>query len=88
MSNARSTASIDSRTTSACRVIGELTWWALSHCIASDGRAMVGVAWLNSIGSGSTTSISDLASPASIAGSSARAFGPDFIRTPSLLLPA
>ncbi len=87
MSKARSTASIDSRTTSACRVIGELPWCALSHCMASDGREIVGVAWLNSIGSGSTTSISEIASPASIPGSSASAFGPDFMRTPSLLLP-
>ena len=49
---------------------------------------IVGVAWLNSIGSGSTTSISDWASPTSIVGSSAIASGPAFIRTPSLLLPA
>ena len=42
MSNARSTASIDSRTTSAWRVIGLSWWWALSHCIASDGRAICG----------------------------------------------
>ena len=49
---------------------------------------MVGVAWLNSIGNGATTSISDWARPASITGSSARALGPDFIRTPSLVLPA
>ena len=88
VSNARSTASIDSSTTSAWRVIGEWTWWALSHCMASDGRAMVGVAWLNSIGSGSTTSISDFPSPASIDGSSAIARGPAVIRTPSLVLPA
>ena len=88
MSKARSTASIDSRTTSAWRVIGEWTWWALSHCIASDGLTIVGVAWLNSIGSGSTTSISERASPTSIVGSSAIAFGPALRRTPSLLLPA
>ncbi len=69
-------------------MIGELTWWALSHCMASDGRVIVGVAWLNSIGSGSTISISDLARPWSMRGSSASAFGPDSIRTPSLLLPA
>ena len=81
-------ASIDSRTTSAWRVMGECTWWALSHCMASDGREIVGVAWLNSIASGATTSISDWASPASIPGSSASVFGPDFMRTPSLLLPA
>ena len=37
---------------------------------------MVGVAWLNSIGSGSTTSISDMARPASIVGSSAIALRP------------
>ena len=69
-------------------MIGEWMWCALSHCIASDGRAIVGVAWLNSIGSGSTTSISALASPTSIDGSSAIACGPAFIRTPSLVLPA
>lgn len=55
--------------------------------IASDGRA-VGVAWLNSMGRGSTTSISDFASPTSIDGSSPIAPGPVFIRTPSLDLPA
>ena len=69
-------------------MIGEWTWWALSHCIASDGRAMVGVAWLNSIGSGSTTSISVLARPTSMDGSSTIAWGPVCIRTPSLVLPA
>src|SRR5215218_8381849 len=81
-------ASIDSRTTRAWRVTGEWTWWAFSHCIASDGRAMTGVAWLNSIGRGSTTSISVRARPWSIDGSSVIAFGPAFIRTPSLDLPA
>jgi hypothetical protein len=88
VSNARSTASIDSRTTSAWRVTGEWMWWAFSHCIASDGWAIVGVAWLNSIGRGSTTSISAFASPTSIDGNSAMACGPAFIRTPSLVLPA
>ena len=63
-------ASMDSSTTRACRVIGECTWCAFSHCIASDGREIVGVAWLNSMASGSTTSISDLASPTSIDGRS------------------
>ena len=88
VSKARSIASIDSRTTSAWRVIGEWMWWALSHCIASDGRTIVGVAWLNSIARGSTTSISLLARPASIEGSSSNARGPALNRTPSLLLPA
>ena len=69
-------------------MIGEWTWWAFSHCIASDGRTIVGVAWLNSIGSGWTTSISLLASPTSIVGSSSSARGPALKRTPSLLLPA
>jgi hypothetical protein len=49
---------------------------------------MTGVAWLNSIGNGSTTSISLLPSPTSMDGSSESAVGPAFMRTPSLLLPA
>ena len=49
---------------------------------------MTGVASLNSIGSGSTISISPFARPTSIDGSSLSARGPAFIRTPSLLLPA
>ncbi len=69
-------------------MIGECPWWALSHCIASDGRTMVGIAWLNSMGSGGTSSISDLARPDSIDGSSAETFEPARIRTPSLVLPA
>jgi len=69
-------------------VIGEWTWCALSHCIASEGREMTGLAPLSSIASGSTTSISLLASPPSIEGSSASALGPVRMRTPSLLLPA
>ena len=56
--------------------------------MASDGLTIVGVAWLNSMGSGSTTSISERASPTSMPGSSARAAGPAFRRTPSLLFPA
>ena len=47
-----------------------------------------GDASLNSIGRGSTTSISLRARPASIDGSSASARGPALRRTPSLLLPA
>ena len=35
----------------------------MSHCIASDGRSIVGDAWLNSIGSGSITSTSLFAMP-------------------------
>ena len=77
-----------SRTTRAWRVIGLSWWWALSHCIASDGRTIWGTACENSSGSGSTTSTSPLAMPASIDGSSAIARGPAFRRTPSLLLPA
>ena len=69
-------------------MIGEWAWWALSHCIASDGRTIVGVAWLNSIGSGSTTSMSLWASPIASTGSSSWARGPALNRTPSLLLPA
>jgi len=49
---------------------------------------MVGVAWLNSMGSGSTTSISAFARPASIEGRSVMACWPARMRTPSLVLPA
>ena len=70
------------------RAMGELPWCAFTHCIASDERMICGLAWLNSMGSGSITSISSVASPASIDGSSASARGPAFRRTPSLLLPA
>ena len=35
-------ASIDSSTTSAWRAIGLRSWWAFSHCIASDGRTIDG----------------------------------------------
>ena len=55
----------------ACRAIGECPWWAFTHCIASEGRMICGLAWLNSIGSGSMTSISLAARPVSMAGSSA-----------------
>ena len=61
---------------------------AFTHCIALDGRTIAGDASLNSIGSGSTTSISVRASPVSIDGNSARARGPALRRTPSLLFPA
>ena len=67
---------------------GLSSWCALSHCIASDGRAMTGIAWAYSSGSGSTTSISFRVRPSSIRGSSAIAWGPARIRTPSVLLPA
>ena len=68
--------------------MGEWTWWAFNHCIASDGWLMIGIASLYSMGSGSTTSISLFARPMSMPGSSFSAFGPAWRRTPSLLLPA
>ena len=69
-------------------MIGLRWWWAFSHCIASDGRTIAGTACENSSGSGSTTSTSPRAMPASIDGSSAIARGPALSRTPSLDLPA
>ena len=87
MSKARSSAPIDSSTSNAWRAIGLRSWWAFSHCIASDGRTIAGVASANSTGSGSMISISDIAWPASMPGSSLSALGPAFMRTPSLLLP-
>ena len=69
-------------------MIGFSWWCAFSHCMASDGRTIDGSAWENSSGSGSTTSTSLFAIPASIDGSSASARGPALRRTPSLLLPA